>query len=62
MVYRHDVSEVKFNQALGGGSLEAQAAKIADLVIDRELEKVKTRIAYRREKEEKKKNNLGESR
>lgn len=61
MVYRHDVSEIKFNLALESGNLEVQAENIADLVIDRELEKVKTRIAYRREKEEKMKKNLGEA-
>lgn len=60
MVYRHDVSEMKFNMALESGNLATQAENIADLVIDRELEKVKTRQAYRREKEEKMKKNLGE--
>lgn len=53
MIYRHDVSEKKFNQALNSGSIELQAENIAELVMERELQKVKTRQMYRREKEEK---------
>jgi len=61
MIYRHDVSEVKFNQALTSGGIEIQAENIAELVIERELEKVKTRQIYRREKEEKLKKGLKNS-
>jgi len=53
MVYRHDVSEARFNQVLQRGSLLEQAESISDLVIERELAKVKSRQAYRQEKEEK---------
>ena len=42
----------KFNQALTGGSVMEQAEMIADLVIDRELQKVETRKAYRKHKDE----------
>ena len=51
MIYRHDVSEVKFNKALESLSIEEQAENISELVIERELEKVKSRQAYRKEKE-----------
>jgi len=61
MIYRHDVSEPKFNQALQSGNISVQAEIIADLVIDRELEKVESRKAYRKEKEEKMKKRLNES-
>ena len=49
MAYRHDIPEAKFNNALQETGLEAQASKIADLVIDRELQKVESRRAYREE-------------
>jgi hypothetical protein len=58
MIYRHDVDEAKFNNALREGSLFDQASSIADLVIDRELQKVETRKAYRAEKEEQLKKEL----
>ena len=61
MIYRHDVSEVKFYQALQTSGVKEQAENLSDLVIERELEKVKSRQAYRSEKEEKTKNNLGEA-
>ena len=51
MVYRHDVSEARFNHVLQSGSIKEQAEKLSDLVIERELEKVKSRQAYRREKD-----------
>lgn len=60
MIYRHDVTEVKFNKALQSVSISEQAENLAELVIERELEKVKTRKAYRREKEEKMNKELGE--
>jgi hypothetical protein len=55
MIYRHDVAEDRFNEALQADNLELQAERIADLVIERELQKVKTRKAYRKQKERKKK-------
>jgi hypothetical protein len=51
MIYRHDVKEDKFYEALNEDSIEKQAAVIADLVIEREMEKVATRRAYRKYRE-----------
>lgn len=51
MVYRHDVSEDRFQMALQAGSMLEQAEGVAELVIERELQKVETRKAYRRKKE-----------
>jgi hypothetical protein len=48
------VAEEKFNEALEANDIGEQANRIADLVIERELLKVKTRKAYRRYKEENK--------
>jgi hypothetical protein len=50
MAYRHDIPEAKFNNALQESGADEQAARIADLVIDRELQKVESRRAYREEK------------
>ncbi len=50
MIYRHDVSEQKFNEALMGGSIDEQAGKIAELVIEREMQKEETRKAYQKYK------------
>lgn len=61
MIYRHDVAESKFNQALDSGDIAVQANEIADLVIERELQKVESRKAYRKEKENKNEKNLNES-
>jgi uncharacterized membrane protein YheB (UPF0754 family) len=61
MVYRHDVSETRFNEALQSGSMMEQAENISDLVIERELEKVKSRQLYRQQKEEKMKKNIREA-
>jgi hypothetical protein len=47
LMYRHDVAENKFHAALDSGNLEEQASKLADAVIERELEKIETRKAYR---------------
>lgn len=52
MIYRHDVDESKFSNALGLPSIEDQAWKITHLVIDREMEKVKMREAYKNYKED----------
>lgn len=49
LAYRHDIPEALFNLALQEGGVEKQASKIADLVIDRELQKVESRRAYREE-------------
>ncbi len=53
MIYRHDVSENKFKLALEAGSLDEQAARIAWLVLEREMEKVESRRKYKSQKEEK---------
>lgn len=53
MIYRHDVLETKFQRAMQLTDIGEQAAAIADLVIQREMEKVASRQAYRKEKEEK---------
>lgn len=50
LMYRHDVTEDKFHEALERGPIEEQAGRLADLVIERELEKVATRKAYRKYK------------
>lgn len=47
LIYRHDVDELKFNIALQLPDIDDQAWKITHLVIDREMEKVKIRKAYR---------------
>jgi len=51
LAYRHDIPEAKFNTALQQSGIDAQASQIADLVIDRELQKVESRRAYREEKQ-----------
>lgn len=53
LIYRHDVNEEKFHIALQTGDIEGQAGRVAELVIERELQKVQTRQAYRKYKEEK---------
>ena len=53
LAYRHDIPEEKFNRSLMEKGLENQAACIADLVINRELQKVESRRAYREEKNKK---------
>ena len=50
LIYRHDVDESKFNQALQLNDIEAQAKAIAALVVDREMQKVASRKAYREHK------------
>lgn len=51
LIYRHDVSEEKFHYALQTGDIEGQAERVAELVIERELQKVETRKAYRNYRE-----------
>ncbi len=58
LIYRHDVKEEKFRQALQYSNIEEQASEIAELVIERELQKVETRKAYRELKNRK---NIGPS-
>jgi hypothetical protein len=55
MMYRHDVSESKFNAALEAQTLDEQADMLADAVIEREMQKVATRLAYRKSGPEKNK-------
>ena len=58
LIYRHDVSEPKFHQALELPDIELQSDRIADLVIEREMQKVATRKAYRKFKEDRDKMSL----
>ena len=51
MIYRHDVDEIKFNCALELKDIDEKAWGITHLVIDREMEKIKMREKYRRNKE-----------
>lgn len=50
LVYRHDISEKHFNRAFQTGDAEEQAERIAELVIEHELQKVETREAYNKYK------------
>ncbi len=52
MIYRHDVDEVKFGNALKLPDVDQQAWKITHLVIDREMEKIKMREMYKAYKQE----------
>jgi len=47
-MYRLDVSEAKFHQAMQSDSKEDAAFRIADLIIEREMQKVKTRLHYKK--------------
>jgi hypothetical protein len=47
-MYRLDVSEAKFHAAMQSTSREEAAIRIADLIIEREMQKVKTRLHYRK--------------
>lgn len=51
MIYRHDVPESLFNEALDAATLDEQADKLSDAVIERELLKAETRRAYRKTKD-----------
>ncbi|MDP2721593.1 MAG: hypothetical protein Q8O72_02445 [Bacteroidales bacterium] len=48
MIYRHDVNEARFALALKETTIELQARAIAQLVIERELQKIETRKLYKR--------------
>ncbi len=47
-MYRLDVSEAKFNEAMESESKEEAAIRVADLIIEREMQKVKTRLHYKK--------------
>jgi hypothetical protein len=47
-MYRLDVSEIKFHEAMQSESREDAAHRIAGLIIEREKQKVKTRLHYRK--------------
>lgn len=47
-MYRLDVSERKFQEVLAGSDPADVSSRLADLVIEREMQKVKTRELYRR--------------
>ena len=49
-MYRLDVSEARFHQAMQSLSREEAAIRVADLIIEREMQKVKTRMHYRKHK------------
>ncbi len=53
LMYRHDVKESLFNEALMLANDSLRAEVIADLVIDRELQKVASRAAYAQSKQNK---------
>ena len=46
-MYRLDVSERKFHEVLTGNSPENISSQLADLVIEREMQKVRTRELYK---------------
>lgn len=47
-MYRLDVSEAKFDQVMNEKPIEEIPYSIADLVIEREMQKVRTRIMHKR--------------
>lgn len=47
-MYRLDVSEARFNEAISQRPVENVPFLIADLVIEREMQKVRTRMQYKR--------------
>jgi len=47
-MYRLDVSEQKFHNAMLSESKQEAAIHIADLIIEREMQKVKSRLHYRK--------------
>lgn len=52
LIYRHDVDETKFGQALQLENIDERSLEITNLVIEREMEKVKMRKMYKKYKEE----------
>ena len=47
-MYRLDVSEVKFDKVMNEKPIEEIPYAVADLVIEREMQKVRTRIMHKR--------------
>lgn len=47
-MYRLDVSEAKFHEAMQAESKEKAVSSIADLILEREMQKVKTRQHYKK--------------
>jgi hypothetical protein len=47
-MYRLDVSEAKFHEAMSGVDKDIAAGKVADLVLEREMQKVQTRLHYKK--------------
>jgi hypothetical protein len=47
-MYRLDVSEAKFDQVMNAKSIGEIPYAVADLVIEREMQKVRTRIMHKR--------------
>lgn len=58
LIYRHDVNENKFRQAMQNMDVDVQASQIADLIIEREKEKIITRKAYQKYKRDRDRNLL----
>ncbi len=52
LMYRHDVSEIRFHEALQRKTDDERAAEIATLVIEREKQKIATRTAYAKSKQQ----------
>lgn len=47
-MYRLDVSEARFHEAMQSSSKEEAALNVTNLVLDREMQKVKTRLHYKK--------------
>lgn len=47
-MYRLDVSEARFHEAMQSSSKEEAAISVTNLVLDREMQKVKTRLHYKK--------------
>ncbi len=60
LIYRHDVDEQKFGKALQNIDFDKRAREITYLVIEREMEKIKMREAYKKYKEEKNRKSIDE--
>ena len=48
VMYRLDVSEAKFHDTMQSLSKEEAAIQLANLIIEREMQKVKTRLHYKK--------------
>lgn len=46
-MYRLDVSEARFNQALSAGNQDAIAEQLTEIVLNRELQRLETRRKYK---------------